>query len=67
MDTEPKLIKDAAHDEAVKIIEDLLRSGDPALFEAARGPDGKVDKMKLATGCYSATLKVAAKIRDGEI
>jgi hypothetical protein len=61
------MIKDAAHDEAVKIIEDLLKSGDQALFDAARGPDGKVDQMKLVSGCWRATLKVAAKIRAGEI
>lgn len=59
--------KDAAMKKAEEIMEHLLRSGDEQLFNAARRPDGTVDQVRLVEGCHRATLRIAEKIRRGEI
>lgn len=46
-------------------IEELLRSGDSKIFDAACGPDGVLDKTKLVSAAMRATQKLALKILDG--
>ncbi|UOK71741.1 hypothetical protein [Ancylobacter polymorphus] len=67
-DSELRFIKDAAFDEASKIVEGLLRSGDPAIFAAAeKNPDGSVNQVKLAQAMLRTTIRLAADIRSGKL
>lgn len=53
--------------QADEVLEQLLRSGDEKLFEAARRPDGQVDTIKLAMAAASVREKIADKIQRGEM
>ena len=49
---------------AEKLIADKIKSGNEAIFEAARGPDGRIDQMKLAVACAIATYKLADEMME---
>ncbi len=44
---------------ADEYLERLIASGDAAIFEAARGPDGTVDTSKIAAGAMRARERLA--------
>jgi len=43
---------------ADSMIEEMLRSGDPEIFEAARDPDGRIDMVKLVSSAMSARPRI---------
>ena len=45
-------------------MEEILRSGNAAVFEAARGPDGVVDQHKLVLAAMRATKRRTLEILD---
>lgn len=45
----------------------LIRSGDPEIMAAVRGPDGLVDQAKLVATSMRVREKIADKIQAGEI
>lgn len=51
---------------ADKIIEDLLSSGEEALFHAARKADGTVDQAKLVAAALRARERIADNIMNDE-
>ena len=63
-----EIVKDAAWDDACKIVEDLLASGDEAIFAAAmRDGGGSINKGDLAEAMLRTTIRLAEKIRAGQI
>lgn len=45
----------------------LIRSGDPDIMAAVRGPDGRVDQALLVATSLRVREKIADKIQAGEI
>jgi uncharacterized protein YqhQ len=45
--------------QADSVIEQLLANGDEAIFNACRGPDGRIDQMKVVAAAMSAREKLA--------
>jgi hypothetical protein len=56
-----------ALEEAESLILKLMSSGDEEIFAAARGPDGRVDQLRLVSSCLRARERLADKIMSGEI
>ena len=53
--------------EADRILEDLIKSGDSAIFDASRSPDGIVKNLELVAAAMRAREKLAdIIIRDSE-
>lgn len=48
-------------------LESLIKAGDPAIMEAARVPDGKVDQARLATAAMRARERLADQIQAGKV
>jgi hypothetical protein len=61
------MTRDEALRQADDVLLALLRSGDPEINRAARGPDGRVDLALLAGAGLRAREKIADQIQAGEI
>jgi hypothetical protein len=61
------MTRDEALKQADDILEALLRSGNEKIFEACRGPDGRIDQTRLAKAAMRAREKIAAKILAEEM
>ena len=56
------MTREQALAEADKLLLSMIRSGDPAIMESARGPDGRVDQTKIARAAMSARERLADQI-----
>lgn len=53
------MTKERALAKAEAEVEKLLRSGDPAIFNVVKRPDGTIDRGKLIAAAIRATLRLA--------
>jgi hypothetical protein len=59
--------KAEAEREADRILTALLQSGDSVLFEAARGPDGRIDTLRVARAATETRPELVALLMAGKI
>ncbi len=53
---------------AIEIVTDLVRSGNREVFEAARGPDGRIDKVNLVRAMWVTVEKMTDEmLKDPEV